>query len=135
MSLRIDRRRGLLDDIPTDIAADMDAWADWVKAYRDGPGLGGGSMIWRMMVAKRLGIMSWGTTVEPEMPERLADVDGGVGRLERREQKAFCAYYLQYARSEDKAKTCRCDVRTFHRRVKRARRMVADFVESRRNSR
>ena len=128
--MSLDRRRGVIDsadDVPPWCAADMDAWAEWVKRFRVGPGSGGGSTIWWMMQAFQLGIWSHDTSIEPEMPANLAAVDNGVARLEPRERKAFCAYYLQYARAKDKAKHCRCDEREFYRRVKRARRKVAEF--------
>lgn len=125
-----DRRRGILDNVPVDIEDDFDAWAWWIKTYREGPGLGGGSIIWRMMQAKKLGIMAYGTGREPVMPERLEQVDDGVCTLERREQKAFCTHYLQYAQASDKARWCHCSVAEYYRRLKRARRTVADFVRN-----
>jgi hypothetical protein len=130
----VDRRRGLLDDIPVWCAADIDAWADWVKRFRDGPGGGSGSIIWWMMEAKRTGIWARGTSVEPTMPENIAAVDSAASQLDdKREQKAFFAYYLQYARAEDKARYCHCAVPTFYGRLKRARRKVADCLVREKN--
>jgi hypothetical protein len=124
----VDRRRGLLDDIPPWCAADIDAWADWTKRHRDGPG-GHGSIIAWMMEAKRTGIWARGTSVEPTMPGNIAAVDAAASRLDdKREQKALFVYYLQYARAEDKAKICRCNVSTFYARLARARRKVADCL-------
>jgi hypothetical protein len=128
MTSTIDRRRGLLDEIPTDIAADMDAWAYWMKQHGDGLGFASTSVAWRLMKAKEVGIAARGTSVDPEMPETVAQVNEGVEKLNRKEKKAFHVYYLHYARAVDKAKTCHCDVGEFYRRVKRARRTVADVV-------
>jgi hypothetical protein len=104
MTTTLDRRRGLLDDIPTDLAADMDAWAYWMKQHSDGIGFASTSVAWRLMQAKKVGIASRGTGVEPEMPETVAHVNEGVEKLDRREKKAFHVFYLHYARAEDKAR-------------------------------
>lgn len=131
----VDRRRGLLDDIPVWCAADIDAWAQWVCTYRDGPGSGGGSIIWYMMEAKRTGIWARGTSVEPTMPDNIAAVDAAVSKLDdKREQKALFVYYLQYARAEDKARYCHCSVSALYARLARARRKVADCLVRAKNS-
>ena len=131
--MAVDRRRGLLEDptlVPPWCAAAMDSWAEWVRTHRDGPGGGGNSVAYRLMRAKELGIASRGTSIEPEMPELLARVDAALARLDKQENKAFCSYYLAYARAEDKARRCRCNVKTFYARLGRARRKVADFLKS-----
>ena len=131
--MSVDRRRGLLEDpvlVPPLAAAAMDAWAEWVKTYRDGPGGGCVSPAYAMMQAKLLGVGSRSTAIGPEMPEYIARVDAGVGRLDKQEQKAFCVYYLEYARAQDKARRCRCDVKTFYARLARARRKVASRLDN-----
>lgn len=131
--MNVDRRRGLLEDpelVPPWTAAAMDAWADWVKRYRDGPGGGCVSPAYAMMQAKILGIGSRSTAIAPEMPEHIARVDSAVGHLDKQEQKAFFVYHLEYARAEDKARRCRCDVKTFYARLGRARRKVANSLKS-----
>ena len=58
--MNVDRRRGLLEDaqlVPPWTAAAMDAWAEWVKLYRDGPGGGCVSPAYAMMQAKLLGVL------------------------------------------------------------------------------
>lgn len=133
--MSVDRRRGVIDDIPVWCAADIDAWADWVKRFRDGPGSGGGSIIWWMMEAKRTGIWARGTSVEPTMPDNIAAVDSAASKLEdKREQKALFVYYLQYARAQDKARHCHCSVSAFYARLARARRRVADCLVRAKNS-
>lgn len=134
MSPASDARRGIVDDLPADIDALIE---DWAKFERSGAGrsmVGGTvSILAAMIEAKRLGIFSRGTNwLEPEMPASVALVDSAVARLERPERKAFRQFYLAYATAEDKARRCRCDVSTFYRRVKRARRIVGDFVQKRR---
>jgi len=108
----------------------MDAWADWVKLHRDGPGGGCVSPAYAMMQAKLLGVGSRGTAIAPEMPEHIANVDSAVGHLDKQENKAFCVYYLDYARAQDKARRCRCDVKTFYARLARARRKVASRLDN-----
>jgi hypothetical protein len=131
-----DRRRGVLDELSADIDALLDEWARFERmSGRLGPG-GGLSILAAMIEAKKLGIVSRGTNwMEPEMPRDVALVDAGVARLETPLRKAFRQFYLNYARAEDKARVCRCDVTTFYRRVKRARRLVANFVEIKKNER
>jgi DNA-directed RNA polymerase specialized sigma24 family protein len=130
----VDRRRGILDDIPPECAAAIDAWADWVRRYQDGIGYGSTSVAWRLMQAKLVGIASRGTAIQPEMPQHVADVDAAIGKLNRRERKAMRTYYLWYAPAEDKAERCRCNVPEFYRRLKRARRTVADCLANAMNA-
>lgn len=106
----------------------MDAWADWVRRYRDYNGAPSTSIAYRMMQAKLLGVSAFGTAIEPEMPAQLAAVDQAVGRLPRRHKRAFKTYYLWYASSEDKAARCRCSVAEFYRRLREARQSVAQFI-------
>lgn len=128
MSTGLDRRRGLLDDISPSASADMDAWADWIRKYRDGLGYGSTSIAWRMMQAKLLGVAARGTYIEPQMPAAIARVDSAVGDLPRHLKRAFKVYYLQYATIDDKARKCRTSVAEFYRRLRAARRTVADSL-------
>lgn len=134
MPIILDRRRGLLDDIPATAAADMDAWADWIRQYRDGLGFATTSVAYRLMQAKELGVASHGTQIEPEMPANLARVDTAVGRLPKRLKRAFKVYYLWYAPTEDKAARCRCSHAEFYRRLHDARREVAVSIRTARNA-
>jgi DNA-directed RNA polymerase specialized sigma24 family protein len=127
--IRVDRRRGLLDDIPPAIAAALDAWAAWVGRYQERIGYGSTSVAWRLMQAKRTGVASRGTAPDPDMPWHIAQIDRAVARLERRERKAIRTYYLTYAPCEDKAKRCRCSVPEFYRRLRSARDSVSAFLQ------
>lgn len=133
MSPATDRRRGITDDLPAEIDALIEAWAKFERAGGSRLPVGGTiSILAAMIEAKQLGIFSRGTNwLEPEMPAAVALVDAAVARLERPERKAFRQFYTAYASAEDKARRCRCDVSTFYRRVKRARRIVGDFVKTR----
>lgn len=126
--VRLDRRRGLLDDCPWQVAAGLEAWADWCRRYRRGM-YGGGSAAYRMMQAKKLGIGVLGTTVEPVMPAHIAWFDKAIARLARvngPEQQALRVHYRSYAPSLAKAAECGCTVATFYRRVRRARALIAE---------
>lgn len=131
MASKIDRRRGVLDDIPADAASAMDEWADWVRQFRDLPA-GAVSPAYRMMQAKLLGVAAHGTRLEPEMPGHIAAVDHAVGHLPTKLKRAFRTYYLVYAPTEAKASRCRCDVTTFYRRLRKARRIVANSIRTER---
>jgi len=126
----VDRRRGVLDDVSPETAKLFVEWATWLKETPSyGPGGGTQSPAHRMMMSKLLGVASFGTAAPPSMPIKLLFVDWGVARLKSKERRAFRAYYLQYRIVEDKAQSCGCDVSTFYRRLARARRTVAAFVE------
>lgn len=128
-----DRRRGLLDELSPGVAADIDAWVYWLRRYARRSGYSSVSIAWKMMEAKRVGIFSYGTLVEPEMPRNVWLIDSAVGHLEPRQRKAFTTYYLRYEPIEAKARRCHCSVPEFYRRLKRARRCVGDFVELRKS--
>lgn len=129
MPIKVDRRRGVLDDIPEWTAAAMDDWAEWERQHRDNLGHGSTSVAWRLMQAKEIGVASHGTSIEPEMPDLIAAVDAAVAKLVRHEKRAFRTYYLTYATIADKARRCRCSTPEFYRRLRRARRTVANSLQ------
>lgn len=117
-------------EVPDRAARAIEQWAAWTRGS-----IGGGcvSPAWLMMQANMVGITVAGTAPLPEMSEDACLVDQVVCRLPAKLAKPFKVYYLQYAPAEEKAVRCglRGRLRTFYRRVERARLRVADdFMRS-----